>query len=56
MVKIETKIATVSIHPKELGNVKYVTFNGKQCLLLEVNEEVVVEGFSTGGIREFLRE
>ena len=45
MVKIETKIATVSIHPKELGNVKYVTFNGKQCLLLEVNEDVVVEGF-----------
>ena len=45
-VKIETKIATVSIDPKELGNVKYITFNGKQCLLLEVNEDVVVEGFS----------
>ncbi|WP_428911508.1 DUF4317 domain-containing protein [Niallia sp. Krafla_26] len=44
-VKIETKIATVSIDPKELRNVKYVTFNGKKCLLLEVNEEVVVEGF-----------
>ena len=44
-IKIETKIATVSIHPKELGNVKYITFNGKQCLLLEVNEDVVVEGF-----------
>jgi Domain of unknown function (DUF4317) len=44
-IKIETKIATVSINPKELGNVKYITFNGKQCLLLEVNEDVVVEGF-----------
>ena len=44
-VKIETKIATVSIDPKELKNVKYVTFNGKKCLLLEVNEDVVVEGF-----------
>ena len=44
-IKIETKIATVSIDPKELGNVKYITFNGKQCLLLEVNEDVVVEGF-----------
>lgn len=44
-VKIETKIATVSIDPKELKNVKYVTFNGKQCILLEVNEDVVVEGF-----------
>ena len=53
-IKIETKIATVSIDPKELGNVKYITFNGKQCLLLEVNEDVVVEGFRLGGIREIL--
>jgi hypothetical protein len=45
IIKIETKIATVSIDPKELKNVKYITFNGKQCLLLEVNEDVVVEGF-----------
>lgn len=44
-IKIETKIATVSINPKELKNVKYITYNGKRCLLLEVNEDVVVEGF-----------
>ncbi|WP_338472282.1 DUF4317 domain-containing protein [Niallia sp. XMNu-256] len=44
-IKIETKIATVSIDPKELRNVKYVNFNGKKCLLLEVNEDIIVEGF-----------
>ncbi|MGE6260672.1 DUF4317 family protein [Heyndrickxia sporothermodurans] len=44
-IKIETKIAKVSISPKELKNIKYITYNGKRCLLLEVDEEVVVEGF-----------
>ncbi|MBS4172175.1 DUF4317 domain-containing protein [Bacillus sp. FJAT-49736] len=44
-IKIETKIANVTISPKELKNIKYITFNGKRCLLLEVDEEVVVEGF-----------
>ncbi|PKR86509.1 DUF4317 domain-containing protein [Heyndrickxia camelliae] len=44
-IKIETKIANVTINPKDLKNIKYITFNGKRCLLLEVDEEVVVEGF-----------
>ncbi|AZU62317.1 DUF4317 domain-containing protein [Neobacillus mesonae] len=44
-IKIETKIADVTINPKELKNVKYITYEGKRCLLLEVDEEVVVEGF-----------
>ncbi|MFB7303983.1 DUF4317 domain-containing protein [Heyndrickxia sporothermodurans] len=44
-IKIETKIANVTINPKDLKNVKYITYNGKRCLLLEVDEEVVVEGF-----------
>jgi hypothetical protein len=44
-IKIETKIANVIIEPKDLKNIKYITFQGKQCLLLEVDEEVVVEGF-----------
>ncbi|QQZ08475.1 DUF4317 domain-containing protein [Heyndrickxia vini] len=44
-IKIETKIANVTINPKDLKNVKYITYNGKKCLLLEVDEEVVVEGF-----------
>ncbi|MHC0035343.1 DUF4317 domain-containing protein [Pseudoneobacillus sp. C159] len=44
-VKISTKIADVTINPKDLKNVKYITYEGKRCLLLEVDEEVVVEGF-----------
>jgi hypothetical protein len=44
-IKISTKLADVTINPKDLKNVKYITFEGKRCLLLEVDEEVVVEGF-----------
>ncbi|MFE8696168.1 DUF4317 domain-containing protein [Cytobacillus sp. FJAT-53684] len=44
-IKINTKIADVSIHPKDLKSVKYITYEGKRCLLLEVEEDVVVEGF-----------
>nr|WP_263323522.1 DUF4317 domain-containing protein [Neobacillus sp. Marseille-Q6967] len=44
-IKISTKLAEVAINPKDLKNVKYITFEGKRCLLLEVDEEVVVEGF-----------
>ncbi|ALC91801.1 hypothetical protein AM500_19935 [Bacillus sp. FJAT-18017] len=44
-VKIETKVATVTVNPEDLKNVRYVTINGKRCLLLEIDEEAVVEGF-----------
>ncbi|MFK9092105.1 DUF4317 domain-containing protein [Bacillus salipaludis] len=44
-IKINTKIADVTINPKDLKYVKYITFQGKRCLLLEVDEDVVVEGF-----------
>jgi hypothetical protein len=44
-IKISTKVAEVTINPKDLKNVKYITYEGKRCLLLEVDEEVVVEGF-----------
>jgi hypothetical protein len=44
-IKINTKVADVSINPKDLKYVKYITYQGKRCLLLEVDEEVVVEGF-----------
>jgi hypothetical protein len=44
-IKINTKIADVSINPKELKNLKYINFQGKRCLLLEVEEDVVLEGF-----------
>ncbi|MGG5252493.1 DUF4317 domain-containing protein [Neobacillus sp. SM06] len=44
-IKIKTKAADVSIDPKELKYVKYITYQGKRCLLLEVDEEIVFEGF-----------
>jgi len=44
-IKIETKVANVSISPKDLKYIKYITFEGKRCLLLEVDEDVIVEGF-----------
>lgn len=44
-IKISTKVADVSISPKDLKNIKYITYEGKRCLLLEVDEDVVVEGF-----------
>ena len=44
-IKINTKVADVSISPKDLKNVKYITYQGKRCLLVEIDEDVVVEGF-----------
>ena len=44
-IKIETKVANVSINPTDLKYVKYITYDGKRCLLLEIDEDVVVEGF-----------
>ena len=44
-IKIKTTVADVTISPKDLKNVKYIMYQGKRCLLLEIDEEVVVEGF-----------
>jgi len=44
-IKIKTTVADVTISPKDLKNVKYIMYQGKRCLLLEIDEDVVVEGF-----------
>src|SRR5699024_3968507 len=44
-VKINTEVANLSLSPKDLKNVKYIMHNGKRCLLLEIDEEVEIEGF-----------
>ena len=44
-IKIKTKVADLSIGPKDLKHVKYIMYQGKRCLLLEIDEDVVVEGF-----------
>jgi len=44
-IKISTEVANISISPKDLKNIRYITYEGKRCLLVEINEDVVVEGF-----------
>jgi hypothetical protein len=44
-IKITTKIADISISPKELRNLHQVTHRGKKCILIEVDEYAIVEGF-----------
>lgn len=44
-IKIETKVANISISPKDLKYVRQVNFNGKRCLLIEVDEDTMIESF-----------
>lgn len=45
-IKIETKVATISISPQDLRYVKQVNYQGKRCIMIEVDEDVVIEGFT----------
>lgn len=44
-IKINTKVANISISPQDLKYVKQVNYNGKRCILIEVDEDTVIEGF-----------
>lgn len=44
-IKIETKVANIAISPQDLKYVRQVNVNGKRCLLIEVDEDTIVEGF-----------
>ncbi|ALX48481.1 DUF4317 domain-containing protein [Lentibacillus amyloliquefaciens] len=44
-IKIETKIANISISPQDLRHVRQVHLNGKRFLMMEVEENTVIEGF-----------
>jgi hypothetical protein len=44
-IKINTSVANISINPKDLKNIKYIMYQGKRCLLLEIEEDVLIEGF-----------
>ncbi|MFD2759713.1 DUF4317 domain-containing protein [Lentibacillus juripiscarius] len=44
-IKIETKIANISISPQDLRYVRQVHFSGKRYLMMEVDENAVIEGF-----------
>ncbi|MEH7386907.1 DUF4317 domain-containing protein [Bacillus sp. JJ1521] len=45
-IKINTKVANLKLSPKELKYVKYIMYQGKRCLLLEIDEDVIVEGLT----------
>ena len=45
LIKINTKVADVSVSPKDIKNIKYIMYEGKRCLLVEIDEDVIVEGF-----------
>lgn len=44
-IKINTKVAEIKISPQDLRYVKQVNYKGKMCLLLEVEEDTMIEGF-----------
>lgn len=45
-IKIETKVATISVSPQDLKYVKQVNHHGRRCILIEVDEDAVIEGFT----------
>ncbi|MEK3986434.1 DUF4317 domain-containing protein [Paenibacillus sp. FSL K6-3166] len=45
-IKIDTKVATISVSPQDLKYVKQVNYHGKRCILIEVDEDAVIEGFT----------
>ncbi len=44
-IKINTKVAEIKIGPQDLRYVKQVNYKGRRCILIEVEEDTVVEGF-----------
>lgn len=45
-IKIETKVANIAISPQDLRYVRQVTVEGRRCLLIEVEEDAMIEGFT----------
>ncbi|MCG7345854.1 DUF4317 domain-containing protein [Sporosarcina sp. ACRSL] len=45
-IKIQTKVANIAISPQDLRFVRQVEVNGKRCLLIEVEEDTMIEGFT----------
>jgi len=45
-IKINTKVATIAISPEDLRFVKQVNYRGRRCILIEVDEDTVIEGFT----------
>ncbi|MEI3604994.1 DUF4317 domain-containing protein [Pseudogracilibacillus sp. SE30717A] len=44
-IKIKTKVAEIKVSPQDLKYVRQVQVDGKLCLMIEVEENTVIEGF-----------
>jgi hypothetical protein len=44
-IKINTKVANISISPQDLEYVKQVNYQGKRCIMIEIEEDAEIEGF-----------
>ncbi|SHF94593.1 DUF4317 domain-containing protein [Ornithinibacillus halophilus] len=44
-IKIQTKVADIKVSPQDLRFVRQVHFDGKLCLMIEVEENTMIEGF-----------
>ncbi|RDW15522.1 DUF4317 domain-containing protein [Oceanobacillus chungangensis] len=44
-IKIKTKVADLSVSPQELRYVRQVHIDGKLCLIIELEENTMIEGF-----------
>ncbi|RWZ58019.1 DUF4317 family protein [Halobacillus fulvus] len=44
-IKINTKVANISISPQDLEYVRQVNYKGKRCIMIEVEEDAEIEGF-----------
>ncbi|WP_435924167.1 DUF4317 domain-containing protein [Paenibacillus sp. DYY-L-2] len=45
-IKINTKVATISVSPQDLKYVRQVNYQGKRCIMIEVDEDAMIEGFT----------
>lgn len=45
-VKIQTRVATITLSPQDLQCIRQVMHKGKRCLLIELDEDAVIEGFT----------
>ncbi|MGD7044253.1 DUF4317 domain-containing protein [Jeotgalibacillus proteolyticus] len=44
-IKINTKVANISISPQDLEFVRQVNYNGKRCIMIEIEEDAEIDGF-----------
>ncbi|KIL46348.1 DUF4317 domain-containing protein [Jeotgalibacillus campisalis] len=44
-IKINTKVASISISPQDLQYVRQVNYDGKRCIMIEIEEDAEIDGF-----------